>query len=68
MNIPDISKKISDLHKVLKLVVDSPDEIAHQINSILLFGESVPQQLISAAWDHFFATKKGVVKSCGVSE
>jgi len=61
MNVIDISTKISELHRILKQVSDSPDEIASKINSILLHGENVPLQLVSAAWD-YFATKKGVKK------
>lgn len=59
MNVPDITKKISQLYSTLKVTDDSSEEIAHKINDILIWGEKIPQQLLAAAWD-YYATKSGV--------
>jgi len=61
MNVPDISRKINRLYSALKADAASTDELAGEINSILLDGEKVPRQVLASAWD-LFATKKGVKK------
>lgn len=59
VSVPEISKKISQLHSLLKEVGNSPEDIASKINDILLFGEKIPRQLVLSAWE-FFATEMGV--------
>ena len=61
MNVPDITRKIARLYNAIKHDCESPEEIASEINNILLHGEKIPQQLVASAWD-LFATKKGVKK------
>ena len=59
MNVPDIAEKISDLYNAIKNTCASPTDIADKINSILIYGDGVPTNLLDAAWDQF-ARQKGV--------
>ena len=59
MNVPEVANKISECYSVLSRITNSPDEIANKINSILIYGDGIPRQLLSSAWD-YFAQKKGV--------
>ena len=58
MNVPEIVDKINDLYHVLKKTCATAD-IANQINSILIYGDGVPSNLLSAAWNRF-AQERGV--------
>ncbi len=59
MNVPEIAQKIEELFDILKHTCKSSNEIARKINSILILGDNVPPNLLSAAWNHF-AQKRGI--------
>lgn len=56
--MPDVAEKISRLFSAMK-GKDTPDVIAKDINDILIFGDKVPSNIVSSAWD-YFAKRKGV--------
>ena len=56
-NVPEIAKKIGKLYSALRRL-ESPEETASTINTILIYEEKIPQQLLSSAWD-LFAQEKG---------
>ncbi|NQV40241.1 MAG: hypothetical protein HQ505_06855 [Nitrosopumilus sp.] len=58
-NTPSISKRIEELYKAMKHLHDVSD-IASNINDILIYGNKVPSNIVSGAWD-LFAQKKGVI-------
>jgi hypothetical protein len=59
MNVPEIVQKIEELFDILKHTNVSSTELARKINSILIFGDGVPSDLLSAAWTQF-ARQRGV--------
>ena len=59
MNVPEIADKINDLYHVMKKTCASPTDIADKINSILIYGDEVPTNLLGAAWDAF-AKQRGL--------
>ena len=59
MNVPEIADKINDLYNAIRKTCASPPDIADKINSILIFGDGIPLNLLEAAW-HQFARQKGV--------
>ncbi len=61
MNVPEITKKIDELFDILKYTCTTSNELAEQINSILIHGDGVPVTLLSAAWSQF-AQQRGVLK------
>lgn len=58
MNVPEIARKISRLYNALKADAASIDELAGEINNILLNGENVPRQVLASAWDMFATENK----------
>ena len=52
LNAPQIADRINELYFVL-INSKSPEAVAIEINSILLFGEQIPPSLLNAAWDIF---------------
>ena len=62
MNVPEIADKINDLYSIIRKTCASPIDIADKINCILIYGDGIPRQLLSSAWD-FFAKQKGVERS-----
>jgi len=58
LNAPQIAEKINELYSILKNS-NSPNDIVHKINSILIHGDQVPINLLIAAWDQF-ARQRGV--------
>ena len=58
MNVPAIVDKINDLYPVLKKTCNAAD-VANKINSILIYGDGVPSNLLSVAWRQF-AHQRGV--------
>ena len=61
ITVPEITKKIDRLYSALRSL-ESPEETASKINTILIYGEKIPQQLLSAAWDLFIKEKGVVIK------
>jgi len=57
-NVPEVAKRIEKLYSVLK-VTDDSQTLVSKINDILLHGDNVPLNLVSAGWK-FFAKRKGV--------
>ena len=59
MNVQEIAQRIEELFDILKHTCTSSTELARKINSILIHGDNVPPNILSAAWDHF-VQQKGV--------
>ena len=55
---PEVAEKIGRLISVLN-GKESPDVIAKEINDILIYGDKIPFNIVSSAWD-YFAKRKGV--------
>lgn len=58
MTVPEIAKKIGLLYSALKAGGNSEEESATKINDIMIFGDKIPPNLLSAAWD-FYAKDLG---------
>ena len=56
--VPDVAEKISRLFFAMN-DKELPDVVAREINDILIYGDKVPYNIISSAWD-YFAKSKGV--------
>jgi len=56
--VPDVASRIETLYSILKKTDDIPT-LAKKINDILLHGDNIPLNIVSAGWQ-FFAQRKGV--------
>jgi len=56
--VPEVAERIGKLYLVLK-VTDDAQSIVSKINDILLHGDNIPLNIVSAGWQ-FFAKRKGV--------
>ena len=56
--VPSVSKRIEELCQAMK-DLHEPSEVASKINDILIYGDKIPCNLVSSAWD-LFAKRKGV--------
>ena len=57
-NVPDIAEKIQLLFFALR-GKESSDDIAKNINDILIYVDKIPISLLNPSWD-YFAKRKGV--------
>ena len=57
---PEVAEKIARLFSAMK-GHDTSDVVAKDINDILIFGDKIPSNIVSSAWD-LFAQKNGVKK------
>jgi len=55
--VQSVSSRIEELYKVL-IKFNEPEEAAQQINDILIYGDKIPENIISASWDYFAQRKK----------
>jgi len=58
MNVFEIVDKINELYPLLKKTYSLTD-VAAKINSILIYGDNVPHNLLSIAWNQF-AKQRGI--------
>ena len=56
--MPDIAERINTLFLALR-GKDSISDIAKNINDILIYGDKIPINIVSGAWE-YFAKRKGV--------
>lgn len=59
-NIPSIAERISKLFSAMK-GQESAENIAKNINDILIYGDKISVSLLSSSWD-YFAKRKGLIQ------